>query len=569
VIPVSSVVVVALATVLIGVYGQRVARTTSDFLVASRSVTPGWNASAISGEYLSAASFLGIAGLIMKDGLGMLWYPIGYTAGYLLLLLFVAAPLRRFGAYTIPDFAEGRLDSPALRRVATVLVLFIGWFYLLPQLKGAGITLTVLVGAPYWVGVVVVGVVVTVNIALGGMKGITFVQAFQYWVKITAIALPAIVLLLWVQGTHLGKLESPRTPVFPVATSVAVKTSVRFVVTTPVTISGTGTLDGVPVGPATDLTVGTHRVEAGSVLDFPAGSTVPHVTGLTPQTGIQWSRPFGSSTSHHPLFFTYSLILATFLGTMGLPHILVRFYTNPDGRAARRTTLIVLALLSVFYLFPVVFGVLGRLSTPELYLTGQTDAVVLIVPGRLIGGLGGDVLTGLVAAGAVAAFLSTSSGLMISVAGGISHDLFRGSVRTFKLATLAVGAVAIALGLRVAQLDINVLVGWAFAIAASSFCPLLVLGIWWRGLTAPGAAAGLLVGGGTASVAVVVTIAGYTPGGWPGDLLSQPAAWTVPLAFATMVAVSLMTKRSAPSNVAGKMLAMHLPEALRLSREAA
>jgi cation/acetate symporter len=133
VIPVVAVVVVTTLTFLIGAYGVRVARTTSDFLVASRAVPPLWNASAISGEYLSAASFLGVAGLVLKYGVDMLWFPVGYAAGYLVLLLFVAAPLRRFGAYTIPDFAEGRLDSTALRRVSTGVVLVIGWFYLLPR----------------------------------------------------------------------------------------------------------------------------------------------------------------------------------------------------------------------------------------------------------------------------------------------------------------------------------------------------------------------------------------------------------------------------------------------------
>src|SRR3989442_1502445 len=117
----AAVVVSTIATILIGAYGMRVARTTSDFFVASRTVRPMWNASAISGEYLSAASFLGVAGLVMKYGVDMLWYPVGFAAGYLILLLLVAAPLRRFGAYTIPDFAEGRLDSLAVRRLATTV----------------------------------------------------------------------------------------------------------------------------------------------------------------------------------------------------------------------------------------------------------------------------------------------------------------------------------------------------------------------------------------------------------------------------------------------------------------
>src|ERR1700751_4842241 len=155
---VAAIAVVTLLTVAVGARGVRIARTPDDFLVAAREAPPGLNAAAISGEYLSAASFLGIPGLIVSQGLGALWYSVGYTAGYLVLLLLVAAPLRRFGAYTIPDFAEGRLASLAVPRLATTFVLLIGWFYLLPQLKGAGVTLRAIVGAPYWLGVVGVGV---------------------------------------------------------------------------------------------------------------------------------------------------------------------------------------------------------------------------------------------------------------------------------------------------------------------------------------------------------------------------------------------------------------------------
>src|ERR1700757_3960519 len=130
-----AIAAVVLLTIVVGARGIRIARTPADFMVAAREVRPALNAAAISGEYLSAASFLGIAGLVVSQGLGALWYSVGYTGGYLVLLLLVAAPLRRFGAYTIPDFAVGRVGSRGLRQTATALVLVIGWFYLLPQMK--------------------------------------------------------------------------------------------------------------------------------------------------------------------------------------------------------------------------------------------------------------------------------------------------------------------------------------------------------------------------------------------------------------------------------------------------
>ena len=180
----------AVATVAVGAYGLRLSRTTSDFLVASRSVRPRMNAAAISGEYLSAASFLGIAALIAKYGADALWYPVGFTAGYLGLLFFVAAPLRRSGAYTVPDFAEFRLGSKRVRLVAMAVVVTICTLYLIPQYQGAGVALEALLGLPRWVGPFAVAAIVLVNVVGGGMRSITLVQAFQYWLKLAAIAAP-------------------------------------------------------------------------------------------------------------------------------------------------------------------------------------------------------------------------------------------------------------------------------------------------------------------------------------------------------------------------------------------
>jgi len=539
---VPSLVVVVLVTVGIGAYGLRFARTTSDFLVASRSVSPSWNAAAISGEYLSAASFLGIAGLVLRYGVDVLWYPVGFAAGYLALLLFVAAPLRRSGAFTLPDFCEVRLRSPVLRRIATVFVVFIGCLYLVPQLQGAGLTFTTVTGGSYWWGALLVGLVVTTNVALGGMRAITFVQAFQYWLKLTALAVPVIFLVL--------QWQSDGRP------AVTPQAGTTFAVTTTVTIQQNATInfDGQETA-----------VRAGDELTFPAGAPVPRVSTVGAHFGADWLLP-GSDKS---LFATYSLILATFLGTMGLPHVLVRFYTNPDGASARRTTLVVLALVGCFYLLPTLYGVLGRIYTPQLLMTGRTDAVVLLLPEAALGGGElGRVLGALVTAGALAAFLSTSSGLLTSVAGVVFTDVLHadrgGSVRDFRLATALAAIVPMALSLYVSDMDVSRVVGLAFAVAASSFCPLLVLGIWWRGLTDVGAAAGVLAGGGAAMAAVLVTVLGPPLTGWPAQLIGQPAAWTVPLAFAVMVIGSLLTSRRIPREVGATMLRLHAPESLRL-----
>ncbi|MET7395442.1 cation acetate symporter [Dactylosporangium sp. NPDC005572] len=558
-----AVILVTLVTVAIGVYGLRFARTTSDFLVASRMVSPTWNAAAISGEYLSAASFLGVAGLVLKHGVDVLWYPVGFAAGYLALLLFVAAPLRRSGAFTLPDFCEVRLRSKRLRKLATAFVMFIGWLYLVPQLQGAGLTLQTVTGAPYALGALLVGVVVTLNVALGGMRSITFVQAFQYWLKLTALAVPFVFLLMQWQSDGRPALTAPDGPRFPESTNVVIDHTTRMTVHEPTTVIVRGRLDGATVDGPVTLAVGEHVVTENATVTFPADSAVPRVAAVSDENPMDWLLP-GEHTQG--LFATYSLILATFLGTMGLPHVLVRFYTNPDGAAARRTTLVVLGLVGVFYLTPTLYGVLGRVYTPQLLMTGNTDAVVLLLPAAALGGgVTGQLLSALVAAGAFAAFLSASSGLLTSVAGVLSTDVLgHGSVRDFRRSALVAGVVPLLLALFVASLDVSQVVGLAFAVAASSFCPLLVLGIWWRGLTAIGAAAGIVVGGGTAASAVLLTVLGGPLDGWAGVLTTQPAAWSVPLAFLVMIFVSLLTRHRLPSGVGAIMLRLHAPDALRM-----
>lgn len=486
------VALVTVATVTVGSLGLRRARTVSSFYVASRAVSPRWNAAAVSGEYLSAASFLGIAGLVLTYGFDMLWYPVSYTAGYLVLLALVAAPLRRSGAYTLPDFAHVRLRSTPVRQAASVLVVLIGWLYLVPQLQGAALTLSAQTGAPRWSGGLLVCLVVLTTVAMGGMRSITFAQAVQYWMKLTALLVPAVV---------LGSVWRARHDQLP--------------------------------GPP----------------------------------GEGWLRPLGSGIPH-PLYGTLSLIVAICLGTMGLPHVLVRFYTNPDGRDTRRTALIVIGLLSAFYQLPTLFGVFGHRYLPDLAGTPLADATVLLLPERMLPGLSGQVLGGLVTAGAFAAFLSTASGLTVSVAGVLARDILPGRwhrgrrIRRFQFAAAAAIGVPYGLSLAGSRVGLAATVGLAFALAACTFCPLLVLGIWWRGLTDVGALCGLIVGGLLAGTAVLADLVVSAGSGWPAALLAEPAAWIVPLVFAVMVVASLLTRSRIPADVGRVLLRLHAPESM-------
>ena len=569
-----AIVLVAVASAVIGSVVHRT-RLTSDFLVASRSVPSRLNAGAISGEYLSAASFLGIAGLILVQGVDALWYAVGYTAGYLFLLLLVAAPLRRSGAYTVPDFADARLASPPLRRVCTAVVILICWLYLLPQIQGAGLTLGIITGLPDWIGAAAAGVIVVATVALGGMRSVTFVQAFQYWFKLTALTVPVIIgLAVWFGDSHAFARDEP--PEFREPTTVSVETPVTLEAPRSVDVTVRGTVDGQPVDGPVSWTAGSaHRVATGTELSFAAGEPVP-VTSGAPTDDESWLRPFTGSEQHQ-LLATYSLILATFLGTMGLPHVLGRFYTNSDGRAARRSAVVVLAMLGSFYVLVTLMGVLSRVYTPQLLVTGRTDAAVLLLPTAILGsGLVGSLVAGLVAAGAWAAFLSTASGLLVSLASVVSTDVLPGKgglTRRFPVATVLAGLPPTVVALVPTGLNFAEAVVLVFAVAASTFCPLLVLGIWWRGLTDVGAIAGVVVGGVTSAGAVTVAISGlqtYLPvatGGWVEVLLYRPAIVSVPLAFLTMIVVSGITRTRRPTDAGQVLLRLHAPERLGLMRD--
>ncbi|WP_439377346.1 sodium/solute symporter [Amycolatopsis lexingtonensis] len=543
---------VVLVTLLIGVRGVAAMRTTSDFLVASRRISPLVNSAAVSGEYLSAASFLGVAGLVVKDGIGALWYPVGFTAGYIAMLVLVAAPMRRSGALTVPDFAEARLNSPALRRLTAVVVLVIGTIYVVPQFRTAGLVLTAVGGTPYWVGVVLAGAAVSVTLALGGMRAATYVQAFQFVLKLLLFLIPAIWLVLQAGAVNRTDALNPvEFTHFARETPVRFEVDVTMEIREPTPVRRNGVVETLPPGEFT-----AHSQDE---VVFGAGAAVPAVRGGAPLGGADWQRPLlDLGDQGYPLLGTWAVLIATMLGTMGLPHVLMRFHTSPDGRAARRTAAITVALLGIFYLFPGVYGVLGRVLVPGLYLSGATDTVVVALPYQVDRGWAGGLFTSLLTAGAFAAFLATSLGLLLVMSGAIAHDLVPGGLRRLRIAVFGVAAIMVLLALRSAELDAGVLVTWGFTVAASTFCPLLVLGIWWPRLTATGGIAGVLTGLVASSGSILFALAGPELHGWVAILVQQPAPWSVPLAFGVMALVSLRGRPPTWSTAA--MLRLHLDE---------
>ncbi|MEV4010172.1 cation acetate symporter [Nonomuraea angiospora] len=469
--------------VMVGSARPRRSSGVSDFYVAARAVPPWWNGAAIASEVTSAAACLGLAGLIATRGGPMLWYPLGATAGFVVILALVVAPLRRSGTYTLPDFAEWRLRSARLRRSATFLVLVIGLVFMVAQFHAAGTVVALLTGLPPWLGWAAVASAALVVACAGGLGSVTSVLAAQFWLKLIVFAGVGAV-CWWGAGAR----------------------SVTWF-------------------------EGAYRAAEPGL----AGVGDPSLPGVL------------------------TVLVACALGTMGLPHVIVRVYTNSDGREARRSIVATQVMLAVFCVVPPLYGLLGHGHAHK----GPPDEMVLLLPARLLPGPVGDALTGALAAGAFAAFLATTAGVLVAVGGTVSACLARAGVRAFRTAVCLVLLAALALTALTGPQASVALVLLGFSLSAATLCPLLVLGIWWRRLTDAGVAAGFALGGGVTAVLVIEERAGVKM----GVLTSNPAPVAVPLAFAAMVMISLVTPGRMPREVGRMMARMHLPEHLAGPRD--
>ncbi|MGD9498728.1 MAG: cation acetate symporter [Armatimonadota bacterium] len=493
VLPLAATIIVLALTMYLGISAARRTQTLADYWVAGRSVGVFTNASAISSNYLSAASFLGVAAFVWANGFDGVWYATGFAAGYILLLLFIASPLRRFGEYTIPDFCDGRFDSERLRHVGIMWTFVISSLYIIAQMVGVGTLMEVVTGIPWVWGVILLGGVITLYVAFGGMTGVTLSQMAQFWIMISAMLLPLIVLM----SQH-----------------------------------------GYP-----EMLMHAWQDGGGAQ----GSTTVVGSPAFTPDQQERfgdlhaWVSPF----QKWDLFGSVSLLVALVCGTAGLPHILARFYTNPNAAAARWSTVWVLVFIGVFYITTPIWGTYARLVLgPDAVVRDEAgepnpNSMMLVTSLQA-----GEWAQALVAAGAIAALLSTVAGLLIALSSAIAHDFYgeilhpeasdRQKMLVAKLAVVLCGALAIFVGLAFRDANIAWMVGLAFAVAASTFFPLLVCGIWWRRMTEAGALAGLMVGGGISAIVVIGTLAKW----WSFE---QPAIVSVPAAFAAIFVVSKLT----------------------------
>lgn len=505
--------ILLMGTIVYITYLTKKNENASEFFVGGRSF--GWftNGSAIGGDYLSAATFLGIAGLTFQLGYDGAYYAFCFSIGLTLLAIFVAGPLRKFGAYTVADFLGYRFHSKRARLAAVLVVFAISGFYAAPQLLGAAQILSMFFGTSYEFGIIFTCAVMVFYVGIGGMKGTTLNQALELWIRLGAFIIMAGVAIY--SGLHYDKV-----------------------------------LDGIDsfTGPIADTS--PYAID-GKDLEF---------------EGESWS----GTGFYFPTFWdTISMTIGLALGTIGLPHILLRFYTNPSAKAARKSAIMAITIASVFFLLAVYLGTVGR----AIFLGGEASNQVMadmvtggnnmVIPSTAQA-LGGEWLLGLVIAGAFAAIFSNLSGLFIASSGALAHDLYgtftkkeltqRQRVLAGKVAIVILAVIYGALGLLVKDASIGHLVALAFTVAASTFTPIFILGIWWRGMTEKGAIAGLIVG------LVVSMWMIFLPSTVPAFLTFKiPGIVTVPVGFLTVIFVS-MIDRKVPADVNEFMVKVHSKE---------
>lgn len=557
------------------------AKSASGFFAASGGIPWFVNGVAFAGDYLSAASFLGICGMIAFYGYDGFLYSIGYLAGWIVALFVVAEPMKRLGKYTFADALDSRFQSRGIKLAAGISTLAVSVFYLIPQMVGAGVLVKPLFGLPHWAGVSMVGAVVVFIVVTAGMVSTTYVQFIKGGLLV--IFSSVLVLLILNRGLSVPKGG-------PIAAIVKRQQTIVRAEDGSVLINGTPPGEGIQFGEGRLWTVG-HVVRLPE--EFPYHSTGPlspleflrvlgqsevvlwsskketlangdQVTTFTPKPtpGHQVLLP-----GNHPAFKGIrsekatdklnflSLMLALFCGTASLPHILIRYYTVKDQTAARKSTIVGIASIGFFYILTLYMG-LGAMTSGAMDVTDSNMAAPLLAKSF------SEPLFAVISAIAFTTVLGTVSGLIIAASGAVVHDLVvsvgrvemndHSKVRLAKFASVGVGIVAIVLGILFEKLNVNYLVGWAFSVAASANFPALMMLLFWRGATKQGIAASVLVGMTTSLAWILLSGDTYRDVyGWPAEQalvpFSQPGIVTIPLGFLTLIVVSLATARTTDS----------------------
>jgi len=617
--------VFVLAVLMISYWFSRKAKSASGYYAAGGNIHWGVNGIAFAGDYLSAASFLGIAGLVAIYGFDGFLYSIGYLAGWMVALFVVAEPLKRLGKFTFADAIDAKFHSRGIVLTAAISTLIVSIFYLIPQMVGAGSLIQPLLGLPFEAGVVIVGLVVIMIVATAGMASTTWVQFIKGGLLVVFSLVLVIILLVNGLSTSpdqkdtefrelttlelaAGEVVAPADNSYEVVQQYDIAADKTFLMLTrdgektvwkvdaengvltetqTVTrqVDGPDLYNGAPkeankffqVGHLSEID-GQANTETGSVglftlIEKIKGSTVvrwgsqqiSHGTDeitvyyqmeaagkdvLIPGLKFKIDPARGASTTDRINFI--SLMLSLFLGTAALPHILIRYYTVPTPAYARKSTIVAVGAIGLFYLMTLYLG-LGAMTGGVIDLTNNNMSAPLLARSF---GLG---IFAVISAIAFSTILGTVSGLIVAASGAVANDLMNKffkmnltdakMVLAGRITAITVGIIAIVLGILFKNMNVSFLVGWAFSVAASANLPAIMMILFWKKTTSRGVIASIAVGLSASLLLILLspdTFAAvyHLPAANAPLPISQPAIISVPLSFLTLIIVSLCTQQN-------------------------
>ncbi|MBK6935755.1 MAG: cation acetate symporter [Chitinophagaceae bacterium] len=605
-------------------YFARKTKSAASYYAAGGKIHWFVNGIAFAGDYLSAASFLGICGMIAYSGYDGFLYSIGYLAGWVVALFLVAEPLRKLGKFTFTDALDSKFNSKSIKLAASISTLIVSIFYLIPQMVGAGDLVVPLLGLPHWTGVVIVGTIVIFIVATAGMTSTTYVQ----FIKGALLVIFSTIMTIYILKNGLNLTPSENYHKFARISAVALndttisvpdttyklvsvrkadkftfvklekngetgwykltkKDSAAFLdemLYTVVKPSGEKLYNGAPrsdkkfyqVGHLSKIVLDGKEVdktgpvgvfeflkilEHSEVVRFAKKAFIDGDDKVTVwyqnitkgadvmKPGLLYKLSKAAGATFWDKLNFLSLMLALFLGTSALPHILIRYYTVPSQRAARKSTIVAIASIGFFYVLTLFMG-LGAM------INGVLDVESSNMSGPLLAKTFGVGLFSIISAIAFATVLGTVSGLIVASSGAIAHDYIdkylqvkmtdKAKVKAGKLAAFGVGIFAIILGILFKGMNVSFLVGLAFAVAASANLPSILFLLFWKKTTAKGIAWSIIVGIVSSIGIILFSPTMYEKYGLsPKDApipLDNPGIISIPLAVITLVVVSLLTQ---------------------------
>ena len=605
----------------ISFYFANKTKSTKGYFAAHGEIHWSVNGIAFAGDYLSAASFLGICGMIATVGYDGFLYSIGFLAGWVVALFVIAEPFKKIGKYTFTDALDSTFNSKGIQLMAAISTLIVSICYLIPQMVGAGVLVTPLLGLPHYWGVILVGSIVIFIVATAGMASTTYVQ----FLKGALLIVFSVVLVVFVLAKGLSLKPSTTYHDFKTINVTMSSDKSLSINDNSYQITGeykndkhhfvklsrgnqntwwklnsnlleemlsqTKTSDGKvlyngapkkegqffsvghvgkiikngesvektgPLGPFSFLNIINNssivRFSDASFIDGDSGNKVK-VWYQNPTSGKEIMRPgLKFKVDKGSNFWTklnfISLMLALFFGTSALPHILIRYYTVPSQKCARKSTIVAISAIGFFYILTLFMG-LGAMVTGVLDVESNNMAAPLLAK------YFGIPLFAIISAIAFATVLGTVSGLIVAASGAVAHDIIdnylnidisdKGKVLAGKMAAIVVGAVAIILGIAFKGMNVSYLVGWAFAVAASANLPAIIMLLFWKKTTAQGITASILVGIVAALGIILLSPSMFERYGLHPDTapipLNNPGIISIPLSFITIYLVSLMTQK--------------------------